>query len=82
MRAASRSTRSRRPTWSCAKTVWRARCSGSRPATDPLQVVVLVDNTAASRDMMADVRRALPTFLSALGDTSEITLMTFGDRPT
>ena len=52
------------------------------PATDPLQVTLLLDNTGASRDLMADLRRALPTFVAALGDTTEITLMTYGDRPT
>ncbi|MBL8141545.1 MAG: VWA domain-containing protein [Acidobacteria bacterium] len=52
------------------------------PATDPLQVVLLVDNSAATRDMMADIRRALPTFFTALGDSTEVTLVTIADRPT
>ncbi len=52
------------------------------PATDPLQVALLVDNSAASQDIIADMRRALPVFLAALGDASEVSLITLGDRPT
>lgn len=52
------------------------------PATEPLQVALLVDNSAATETVMADIRRALPGFLAALGDTSEVSLVTLGDRPT
>ena len=51
-------------------------------ATEPLQVALLVDNSATSQDVMADIRRALPGFLAALGDTTEVSLITIGDRPT
>lgn len=52
------------------------------PATDPIQLMLLVDNSAATRDQIADFRRALPGFVEAMADRAEITLMTFGDRPT
>src|SRR6516225_2918336 len=36
------------------------------PATDPLQVEILVDNSQAARDYINDIRNALPAFVNAL----------------
>jgi hypothetical protein len=58
------------------------------PATDPLQVEILVDNSQAARDYINDIRNALPAFVNALtiptasGRHNEVGLVAFGDRPT
>ena len=57
------------------------------PAVDPMQVAVLVDNSAASRDNISHIRQALPSFVAALTDSpagqkNEITIIAIGERPT
>jgi hypothetical protein len=58
------------------------------PATDPMQVEILVDNSQAARDYINDIRTALPPFVDALavptasGRHNEVGLVAFGDRPT
>ncbi|MCC7417616.1 MAG: hypothetical protein IT176_10785 [Acidobacteria bacterium] len=57
------------------------------PATDPMQIEVLVDTSDASQPYIADLRRALPPFLERLvgsepGRRNEVGLVTLGDRPT
>jgi hypothetical protein len=57
------------------------------PAVDPMQVAVLVDNSAASRDNISHIRQALPSFVAALtdgpaGQKNEVTIIAIGERPT
>jgi hypothetical protein len=58
------------------------------PASDPMQIAVLVDNSSAAEPMLAHVRRGLPPFIEALakptaaGRRNEIALVTLGSRPT
>lgn len=58
------------------------------PADRPMQVAVLVDNSEAARDHIADIRRALPEFVDAMtaptstGRTNELAIVTVGERPT
>jgi len=57
------------------------------PAIDPMQIAVLVDNSAASRDNIPHLRQALPAFVAALTDTpggpkNEVTIIAIGERPT
>src|SRR5258708_3831624 len=57
------------------------------PAVDPMQVAVLVDNSAASRDNISHMRQALPSFVAALtdgpaGQRNEVTIIAIGERPT
>ena len=58
------------------------------PATDPMQIALLVDNSAASRSAIADLRRALHEFVVAMAGRpagrgrNEMALTTLADRPT
>ena len=58
------------------------------PATDPMQVAVLVDNSAAARNDIADIRRALHDFVNLMMTQSDVTgrnemaITTLADRPT
>jgi len=58
------------------------------PATDPMQVAILVDNSTAAGPYVPDIRRALPPFVEALtkptasGRRNEVALITLGGRPT
>jgi hypothetical protein len=58
------------------------------PADDPMQIAILVDNSAAARDDVINVRRALPGFIDALlapsdtGRKNQITIIGIGERPT
>lgn len=58
------------------------------PATEPMQVAVLVDNSQAARDNIADIRQALPAFVAALTGTgegaikNEVAIVAIGERPT
>ena len=57
------------------------------PAVDPMQVAVLVDTSAASRDNISHMRQALPAFVAALTDSpagqkNEVTIIAIGERPT
>ena len=58
------------------------------PATDPMQVAVLIDNSAAARDGINDLRKALHDFINVmmmqpdLTGKNEMTLTTLADRPT
>src|SRR5438105_568026 len=57
------------------------------PATDPMQIAVLVDNSTASRDNIAYMRQALPDFVAVLTDApagmkNELTIIAIGERPT
>ena len=58
------------------------------PASEPMQVAVMVDNSQAAERYIRDYREALPAFISALlGDEQvngkhEIALIALGERPT
>lgn len=52
------------------------------PATDPLQVALVVDNSAAAENDIPDLRDALKAFAQALTIGHEIAVITTGDRPT
>lgn len=55
----------------------------AEPADDPITIALLVDNSAASAPVIADVRRALTAFVKKIGGgDNPISVMTFGDRPT
>jgi VWFA-related protein len=51
------------------------------PATEPLTVALLVDDSQATRAATQMIREALETFITSLAG-SEISIVTFGERPT
>ncbi len=50
----------------------------ARPATEPMQVDILVDTSSAARQIMGDLRRAIEDFVEELHDGNEIALIAFG----
>jgi hypothetical protein len=52
------------------------------PASTPMAVAILVDNSAATRDNIADIRRALTTFIKDLDGVGPIAIIGVADRPT
>jgi hypothetical protein len=58
------------------------------PASEPMQIAVLIDDSQAARDYIPDIRRALPPFIQALtadaphGGRNSVALVTVGERPT
>ena len=52
------------------------------PATDPMQVALLVDNSQASAPYLRDLRDGVSAFVEGMGGDHEVAVMTFGDRPT
>lgn len=52
------------------------------PATTPMAVTVLVDNTQAATPNIADIRRALASFVKALDGVGPISIIGVADRPT
>ena len=58
------------------------------PASDPMQIAIMVDNSTAAGPYVPDIRRALPSFIEKLaaptasGRRNEIALITLGNRPT
>jgi hypothetical protein len=57
------------------------------PASDPMQIAVLVDNSSAARDNISHMRQALPPFVAALtegpaGQQNEVSIIAIGERPT
>lgn len=52
------------------------------PATEPFQIALIVDNSAAISDQVADYRSALQAFVARFPPPTEIAFVTFGDRPT
>ena len=51
-------------------------------ATEPLTVALLVDDSQAASPAIQMIREAMDTFFKSLEGKAEITLVTFGDRPT
>jgi hypothetical protein len=52
------------------------------PATSPMAMAVLVDNSYAARNHIADVRKALSTFMHGVDGLGPVALVGFADRPT
>jgi hypothetical protein len=57
------------------------------PASDPMQIAVLVDNSQAAEEFIRDYRQALPAFINAIaadetGARHEISIITLAERPT
>lgn len=52
------------------------------PATTPMPVAILVDNSQAATLHIADIRRALTTFVKALDGIGPIAIIGVADRPT
>jgi hypothetical protein len=52
------------------------------PASSPMAVAILVDNSQAARDHIADIRRALGTFVKTLDGVGPIAIVGVADRPT
>jgi VWFA-related protein len=58
------------------------------PATDPMQIALLVDNSQAARPYIIDIRNAVQEFITTLGAPSEgsgrneLAIIALADRPT
>jgi hypothetical protein len=52
------------------------------PATSPMAIAVLVDNQAAAQATIADLRRALTSFVTEAAGLGPVALITVADRPT
>lgn len=52
------------------------------PATSPMPVAVLVDNSQAATNHIADIRRALASFVKALDGLGPVAIIGVADRPT
>jgi Ca-activated chloride channel family protein len=52
------------------------------PATEPLTVALLVDDSQATSPATQMIREAVDTFIASLAGKAEISLVTFGERPT
>src|SRR5829696_2235260 len=52
------------------------------PATEPLSIALVVDDSQAAAPAVQMIREATETFLKELDGKAEIALVTFGDRPT
>ncbi len=50
--------------------------------TDPLQIALLIDNSRAMRNQIADLRRATAAFVDNIREGVQIALITLGERPT
>src|SRR5262245_31747119 len=52
------------------------------PATSPMPVAILVDNSQGATDTIPDLRRALAAFVRELDGIGPLALITVADRPT
>lgn len=52
------------------------------PASEPAQIALLIDTSAAISPHVGDMRRALETFFKELGGRHELALIGYGERPT
>jgi von Willebrand factor type A domain len=52
------------------------------PATSPMSVAILVDNSQAATPTIADLRKALTAFVKSLDGIGPIALISVADRPT
>ena len=54
----------------------------AKPATEPLQIAVLIDDSAAASDATSFMRDGLAAFLERMRGHAQIALVTIGERPT
>ena len=54
----------------------------AEPATAPLQVALLIDDSQAATSMIQPLRDGITGFIDQLQGKAEIALITFGERPT
>jgi VWFA-related protein len=54
----------------------------AEPATEPLTVALLIDDSQAATPAVQMIREAVDGFITALSGKAEIALITFGERPT
>jgi hypothetical protein len=52
------------------------------PATSPMPIAILVDNTQAARNSISDIRKALTAFITAADGLGPIAIIGVADRPT
>jgi Ca-activated chloride channel family protein len=52
------------------------------PATDPIAIALLVDNSQAAEDDIRNIRDGLTAFVERMHKEHEIAVITIGDRPT
>ncbi len=52
------------------------------PATTPMPVAILVDNTQAARNHIAEIRKALTSFVKAVDGLGPVSIIGIADRPT
>jgi hypothetical protein len=54
------------------------------PATEPMQLAILVDNTQAARNYIADIRNGLEEFVTEMtnGTMNELSITALAERPT
>jgi Ca-activated chloride channel family protein len=52
------------------------------PATEPLTVALLVDDSQATQNATQFIREAVDDFITALAGKGELSISTFGERPT
>ena len=52
------------------------------PATEPMDIAVLVDDSQAATRAIADLRKGLRAFVDQMVAGNQISLITFGERPT
>ncbi|HUQ89078.1 MAG TPA: VWA domain-containing protein [Vicinamibacterales bacterium] len=52
------------------------------PASSPMPIAILVDNSQAARDHVADIRKALNSFVKAMSGVGPISIIGVADRPT
>ena len=52
------------------------------PATEPLQIALLIDDSQAATSMVQPLREGITAFIDKLQSKAEIALITFGERPT
>ena len=52
------------------------------PASSPMPIAILVDNSQAARNHIAEIRRALTSFVRAVDNLGPISIIGIADRPT
>jgi hypothetical protein len=52
------------------------------PATSPMPIAILVDNSQAARNHVTEIRRALTSFVRAVEGLGPISIIGIADRPT
>src|SRR5215207_414671 len=52
------------------------------PATEPIDVAILVDNSTAASDEITFLRSSLSTFVQRMAEGNKVAVITLADRPT